>query len=68
MRAKQIHLEELVIEILTIQAVKEKTTFKEYVQSILTEKAQSININQLQTQALDKCVAENLKKDGKDNI
>jgi len=25
-------------------------------------------INQLQTQALDKCVAENLKKDGKDNI
>jgi len=25
-------------------------------------------INQLQTQALDKCVAENLNKDGKDNI
>jgi hypothetical protein len=39
MKAKQIHLDEKVIEILTIKAVKEKTTFKELVQKILTDKA-----------------------------
>jgi hypothetical protein len=39
MKAKQIHLDEKVIEILAIKAVKEKTTFKELVQKILTDKA-----------------------------
>jgi hypothetical protein len=43
MRAKQIHLNESVIETITIQAVKEKTTFKEYVQNLITEKAKNIN-------------------------
>lgn len=37
MKAKQIHLSEDVIERLTIRAVKEKTTFKELVQKLLTE-------------------------------
>jgi len=39
MKAKQIHLEEKVVEVLTIKAVKEKTTFKELAQKILTEKS-----------------------------
>lgn len=37
MKAKQIHLDEKVIETLTIKAVKEKTTFKELVQTLLTK-------------------------------
>ena len=40
MKAKLIHLDEKVIESLTIMAVKEKTTFKEFVQKILTEKSE----------------------------
>lgn len=35
-RAKLLHLDEKAIEILTIQAVKQKTTFKELAQNILT--------------------------------
>jgi len=68
MKAKQIHLDDATIEILTIDAVRNKTTFKIHAQAILTEYATRVITNQLQTQALDKCVAENLKKDGKDNI
>jgi hypothetical protein len=45
MKAKQIHLSEAVIETLTIKAVKEKTTFKELAQKILTEKAQEYDRN-----------------------
>ncbi len=62
MKAKQIHLDEKVIETLTIQAVREKTTFKEYVQTLLTDKALRINSNHLQTQSLKKCAEEVLKK------
>lgn len=36
LKAKLIHLDEKAIEILTIQAVKQKTTFKELAQDILT--------------------------------
>ena len=36
-KAKLIHLEEKVIEKLTIKAVKEKTTFKQYVEKKLSE-------------------------------
>lgn len=36
LKAKQIHLDEKVIEILTIKAVKQKTTFKELAQQLLT--------------------------------
>jgi len=45
MKAKQIHLEEKVIEVLTIKAVKEKTTFKELAQKILTEKSKEYDRN-----------------------
>ena len=43
MKSKLIHLEDTVVETLTIQAVKNKTTFKEYTQVLLTEKAKQIN-------------------------
>jgi hypothetical protein len=36
-KSKLIHLEENVIQTLTIKAVKEKTTFKELVQTLLTK-------------------------------
>jgi len=39
MKAKLIHLDEKVVESLTIKAAKEKTTFKELAQKILTEKS-----------------------------
>jgi hypothetical protein len=39
MKAKLIHLDEIVIEILTIKAIKEKTTFKILVQNYLTKLA-----------------------------
>lgn len=45
MKAKQIHLNEKVIESITIKAVKEKTTFKELAQKILTEKAKEYDRN-----------------------
>ncbi len=41
-RAKQIHLEEKVIEKLTIDAVKKKTTFKKLVEKILTETSEKL--------------------------
>lgn len=44
LKSKQIHLDEKVIEILTIKAVKEKTTFKELVQKILTDKSKEYEI------------------------
>ncbi len=37
MKAKLIHLDEKVIETLSIKAVKERTTFKEMVQKALTK-------------------------------
>lgn len=37
--AKQIHLDDATIEILTIDAIKNKSTFKVHVQAILTETA-----------------------------
>ncbi len=59
MKAKQIHLDEKVIEILTIKAVKEKTTFKELVQKILTDKSKEYcckheNIDR--SDGLDECL------------
>lgn len=45
MKAKQIHLDEKVVEILTIKAVKEKTTFKELAQKILTDKSKEYDRN-----------------------
>lgn len=45
MKAKQIHLDEKVIETITIKAVKEKTTFKELAQKILTEKSKEYDRN-----------------------
>ena len=61
MKAKQIHLDEQTIEVLTIEAVKQKTTFKVLVQKILTSKAVDIFINSNQTQSLKKCAEEVLK-------
>jgi len=43
--AKQIHLDEKVIETLTIKAVKERTTFKELAQKILTKVAKDYDRN-----------------------
>jgi len=62
MKAKQIHLDEQTIEVLTIEAVKQKTTFKVLVQKILTSKAVDIFINSNQTQSLKKCAEEVLKQ------
>jgi hypothetical protein len=45
MKAKQIHLDEKVIETLTIKAVKERTTFKELAQKILTKIAKDYDRN-----------------------
>lgn len=58
MKAKLIHLDEQTIEVLTIEAVKQKTTFKVLVQAILTSKAVDIFINSKQSQALQKCADE----------
>ncbi len=41
-QAKQLHLDNEVIEVLAIQAIKEKTTFKLYAQKVLGEKAVEI--------------------------
>lgn len=45
MKAKLIHLDEKVVESLTIKAAKEKTTFKKLAQKILTEKSKEYDRN-----------------------
>jgi len=45
LKAKQIHLDEKVVETLTIKAVKERTTFKELVQKLLTKIAKDYDRN-----------------------
>jgi len=48
MKAKQIHLDETTIEILTIDAIKNKSTFKIHAQAILTTFASRLIHNQKQ--------------------
>ena len=45
MKSKLIHLDEKTIETLTIKAVKERTTFKELAQKLLTKIAKDYDRN-----------------------
>ena len=45
MKAKLIHLDTKVVETLTIKAIKERTTFKELVQKLLTKIAKDYDRN-----------------------